>query len=74
MTGLVVRAMQDKGFGFIRGDDKVEYFFHKTDLNGFFDDLCRDLEGGRQIQVTFESVPSNKGPRAGEVTRVDGGV
>jgi cold shock CspA family protein len=66
--------MSDKGFGFIKGEDKKDYFFHRSDLNGFFEDLVQDFDGGRVIHVTFESVPSPKGPRASEVSRVDGGV
>jgi cold shock CspA family protein len=30
MHGIVVRLMADKGFGFIRGDDGTEYFFHRS--------------------------------------------
>lgn len=74
MTGVVVRALGEKGFGFIKGEDGKEYFFHRTDLNGFFEDLVNDVEGGRRIKVEFNSVPSNKGLRAGDVYRVDAGV
>jgi cold shock protein len=74
MNGTVIRLTADKGFGFIKGDDNKDYFFHRSDLNGFFDDLVRDFSEGRKIHVTFDSAPSLKGPRAANVVRVDGGV
>lgn len=74
MDGTVVRLMSDKRFGFIRGEDGKDYFFHTSDFNGFFDDLITDFEERKKIAVTFDSVPSEKGLRAGNVNRVDGGV
>jgi CspA family cold shock protein len=74
MVGTVSRLIADKGFGFITGEDGVDYFFHRSDLGGFFDDLAADVAKGRKIKVNFDIVPSPKGPRAGNVTRIDGGV
>lgn len=74
MEGVVVRLMSDRGFGFIKGEDGKDYFFHRSDLSGFFEDLVQDIDGGRKVVVTFEIVPSPKGPRASNVVRVDGGV
>lgn len=74
MNGEILRVMQDKGYGFIKGEDGAEYFFHKDEFNGFFDDLVEDIEKGRRIVVKFEPVPSMKGPRASTVVRHDGGI
>ncbi len=74
MNGTVARLMSDKRFGFIRGEDGKDYFFHASDLNGFWEDLVQDVDGGRKIVVTFDVVPSPKGPRAGNVVRDDGGT
>ena len=74
MEGTIARIISAKKFGFIHGADKKDYFFHCTDLNGFFDDLVADYENNRVIKVEFESVPSQKGLRAGNVTRIDGGI
>lgn len=75
MTGTVVRLLGTKGFGFIEGENKIQYFFHRQDFNGFFDDLVSDMDGGRKVVVTFEIAEhSPKGPRARDVVRVDGGV
>lgn len=74
MKGKVIKLVLERRFGFIEGEDGKEYFFHKDDLNGFFDDLAEDMMKGRKVDVNFTIVPSPKGPRAAEVTRIDGGV
>lgn len=74
MKGIIARVIGEKGFGFLRGEDGVDYFFHQSDFNGFFNDLAGDIAQRRKIQVTFEIAESTKGPRAREVTRTDGGV
>ncbi len=76
MNGTIIRVLGDKRFGFIHGEDNVQYFFHQTDFNGFFDDLVADVSAKQKsnIKVTFDQVQSDRGPRAGNVTRVDAGV
>jgi cold shock protein len=71
MNGTIVRMMGDKGFGFLRGEDGREHFFHRSSVNGFFEDWVVDIDSGRKIQVTFDEEYSAKGPRATNVTRVD---
>lgn len=62
MTGKIVRLMQEKGFGFIQGENRLEYFFHRTSLkNARFD----ELEQGQD--VTFEDAEGDKGLRAEDV-------
>lgn len=34
MFGIVTRYFNDKGYGFIRGEDGKSYFIHKSGLNG----------------------------------------
>ena len=53
MNGTVSRVIVDKGFGFITGEDGQDYFFHRSDLGGFFDDLAADIGKGRKIKVTL---------------------
>lgn len=60
-TGTIKRIARDKGFGFIRDGAGQEYFFHRSAVQGSFDDL---REGQR---VSFEEEQSPKGPRAGSV-------
>lgn len=73
MKGKIVRLKSDKWFGFIRAESRKEedYFFHKSCFNGHWDDLVEDFDNGAAIEVEFEVVPSDKGPRAENVTRLD---
>ena len=60
MTG-VIKAIHERGFGFITVDGTAtDFFFHQTGTTGW-DDL---REGDR---VTFEPGVSAKGPRANNV-------
>ena len=62
MTGIVKKIVVDKGFGFILGEDKKDYFFHRTSLkNAQFEDLTVGDE------VTFEDAEGSKGPRAEDI-------
>jgi cold shock CspA family protein len=74
MRGKIIRLMGDKKFGFIEGEDQKQYFFHFSGFNGFWDDLVNDFPMKKNIPVSFTPVESPKGPRADEVTRMDGGV
>jgi CspA family cold shock protein len=58
--GKVKKLVPDRGFGFIAAEDGVEYFFHRSGLEGSmnFDQLAVGED------VLFEIQPSQKGPRA----------
>ena len=60
MNGTIKRVTRDRGFGFIRGEDGNEYFFHRSELRGglAFD----ELEEGQPVR--FEPSQGDKGPRA----------
>jgi CspA family cold shock protein len=60
-TGTIKRLVRDRGFGFIRDDGGQEWFFHRSGVQGSFDQLA---EGQR---VAFDEETSPKGPRAGNV-------
>lgn len=62
IRGTIVRLMYDKGFGFIRRQGGVEYFFHRSALV----DLDFNLLQTGQL-VTFEEGSGLKGPRASKV-------
>jgi CspA family cold shock protein len=62
MDGKVTRIMLEKRFGFIRGQDRKEYFFHASALKNC---TIEELEVGRD--VTFEDAEGEKGPRAEDV-------
>lgn len=67
MGGKVRSLKADKGFGFVKGDDGVERFFHRSQVIGRhnFDTMT---EGQR---VEFDHELSDKGPRAVNVRLVD---
>ena len=58
-AGRIKKIIPDRGFGFVRGEDGVEVFFHRTELSTVDFDA---LEEGQS--VTFDVVDSPKGPRA----------
>ncbi len=64
LTGDIVRLLPDKGFGFVRAEDGVEYFFHRSGVlrtSTAFADLSIGM------RVEFEAEQGDKGPRAIEV-------
>jgi CspA family cold shock protein len=63
MNGTIKKVTRERGFGFISGENGVDYFFHQSELRGDlkFDEL---REGQR---VSFEATQSDKGPRAADV-------
>jgi cold shock CspA family protein len=61
MLGYVKNVRHDKGFGFITGDDKVDYFFHRTQT---LEHCHFELMAPGQ-RVEFDTEPHHpKGPRA----------
>lgn len=62
MKGQIKRLLAEKNCGFIRADNGVDYFFHKSALkNAKFEEL------GEGQEVTFEDAEGTKGPRAEDV-------
>ena len=62
-TGSVKRLVQERGFGFIAGDDGQEYFFHRSGLDSTME---FDRLGGGE-RVTFDTEQSDRGLRARQV-------
>jgi cold shock CspA family protein len=60
MTGKIERIVEEKGLGYIEGDDGKDYVFHRSALppSEPFDQL---LQG---VAVTFDTVHEPKGLRA----------
>lgn len=56
MKGKVKNTQKDKGYGFIVGDNGVEYFFHESALRNISLD---ELERGREVE--FEGVGGQEG-------------
>jgi len=70
-----IRTLSDRNFGFIKATNGTDYFFHRDDFSGFWDDLVADYQAGKVtkefIQVTFEPGEGLKGPRASNISRLD---
>ncbi len=64
MTGKVKKLTRNRAFGFIRGDNGVDYFFHRTDLGGTV--TLEQLDEGQR--VTFEVTERGRGPRATHIS------
>ena len=66
MNGLFRKLKND--YGFIAGDDGIDYFFHRTDLSKFTVAFryCKEEQ-----KVTFDPLISERGPRAIDI-KVDG--
>lgn len=62
IQGTVIKLAADKGFGFIRGEDGREYFFHRSGLRGY---NWEDLQIRSTVSFIVRENP--KGPRAEEV-------
>lgn len=66
-TGTIQRLITDKGFGFIRDDERgVEHFFHRSAVRGAAFELLRE---GQRVEFTIEQ--ATKGPGAGAVLLVE---
>lgn len=59
MQGTIKRVIRDRGFGFIRGADGQEVFFHRSSLHNL---NFESLKEGDQVEFDLER--GEKGPRA----------
>ena len=64
MQGVIRTLRKERNSGIILGEDDTNYFFHKHGFRGNWENL---REGDR---VTFEVLPSKKGPKAVSVILV----
>ena len=67
--GTIAKIVRDRGFGFIRGNDGKDVFFHRS---GVVEMMFEDLDLG--TTVDFEVEQSAKGARASNVRLPAGGI
>jgi CspA family cold shock protein len=67
--GKIKKMVRDRGFGFIRGDDGKEVFFHRSGLATADYDL---LSEGDAVEYVIQEGP--RGPRAENVRAVTAAV
>lgn len=74
MDGRIKNLILSKGYGFIEGENGQSYFFHRSDLNGNWDYLCKDWADPeiKRIVVYFEPKATDRGPRASNVNLIQG--
>ena len=63
--GTIKYISEERGFGFIKGDDSTDYFFHMAEIGSDFFYTLTKGDG-----VTFQSRPADKGPRAFAVAKL----
>lgn len=56
MEGIIKWYSREKGYGFIKGDDGTDYFFHHTALGKF--------RPRGEERVTFDTEQGDRGPKA----------
>jgi len=62
-SGTIKRVESHGGFGFIKGEDDQEYFFHRSGLDGSL--AFEDLRVGERVAFDVDQGP--RGPRAARV-------
>jgi cold shock protein len=65
MKGTIKKLVPERGFGFVKGEDDRDYFFHRTTMARDLPFESLDVGEG----VSFEIEQSDKGPRAVDVRR-----
>jgi CspA family cold shock protein len=59
-----IRRIMDRGYGFIRGDDGKDYFFHRSSVEGT---TFEALSEGQSVEFDVEADRRGRGPRATRV-------
>lgn len=68
--GILSKMPHNKNFAFLSNEDG-EYFFHKDDFLGHWEDLIIDYHQRATINLSFEPYNTEKGLRARNVRRTE---
>ncbi len=63
-SGTIKRLVRDRGFGFIRDDGGQEWFFHRSSVQGSFD----QLNEGQTVE--FDKAADERDPRRSRAVNV----
>jgi len=75
MLGTVTRVIEERGFGFIEDEERREYFFHRSALNGTeFGELAPGVAVEFEVSNENTGDEEHEGPRAVNVHIAPGAV
>jgi cold shock CspA family protein len=66
MKGVIERVLYERGFGFIKGEDGLDYFLHARGV--CYPEVLRNLKEGEHVDFVPVAEPE-KGLRATQVRR-----
>ena len=70
MIGTIKTMPPKKGFCFVVAPNGKEYFLHRSEFHGFWDDLELDFNNtDDSIEIQFDEAESPRGPRAANAKR-----
>jgi cold shock protein len=69
IRGAIKTLRRERGYGFIKGEDGKDYFFHHSCVLGRYDELSED--DPVMFEIESNSPHPEKGPRAHNVERVE---
>ena len=69
MTGTVKALILNRLYGFLRGDDSTDYFFHISDLAD--GTIFEDLRRGDSVEFSALEPRPQKGPRATNIMLIE---
>lgn len=71
MNGTIRKLDERKLYGFVRNENGADYFFHRDDFVGHWNDLIEDFHRENEIKVDFMPDKTDKGLRARNVNRLN---
>lgn len=69
MKGTIKWYNKEKGYGFIRGEDSKDLFFHYSALPKYMENVREE----DNLKVEFDLVDTDRGPQAQKIKFVDDG-
>jgi len=64
ISKMVLKDGREQPYAFITGEDNKQYFLHRNNFVGNWDELSGRVSASSVTKVKFNTVDSPKGPRA----------